>query len=172
MRRSFAAAIGAFLALPAIAGEFIVQGKPQVIDGDSLRIGAAEIRLYGIDAPEARQLCFLPLYDGQIAYKCGLIARVKLAKIIGEQSLSCQPLDRDRYGRLVAWCVLPDGEMDVAEVLVRQGWAIVLRDNEQIAPNRIERYAAAQAMAKEDRLGLWQTEFEIPARWRAERMGE
>ena len=32
-------------------------GSVQVVDGDSLRRGETDIRLYGIDAPEYRQSC-------------------------------------------------------------------------------------------------------------------
>jgi endonuclease YncB( thermonuclease family) len=34
-----------------------ITGNPHIIDGDSIRIGDTEIRLHGIDAPEAKQLC-------------------------------------------------------------------------------------------------------------------
>lgn len=186
--RLSAALLACAIAASAAAGEFpIVQGKPQVIDGDSLRIRCAhgeaqhgagencqnvELRLYGIDAPEWRQNCFYDLYNGQIAYRCGVIARAQLLKIIDVYALTCQPVDHDRYGRTVAWCALPDGETDIAELLVRRGWAIVTRDFEHLAPDRIARYAAAEALAREERIGLWQGEFTIPARWRAEHRSE
>ena len=35
-------------------------GIPRVIDGDTLNIRGARIRLHGIDAPESRQLCRPP----------------------------------------------------------------------------------------------------------------
>ena len=34
-----------------------ITGNPHVIDGDSIRIADVEMRLHGIDAPEATQLC-------------------------------------------------------------------------------------------------------------------
>ncbi len=34
-----------------------IVGPAQVIDGDSIRVAGIEIRLYGIDAPEFRQIC-------------------------------------------------------------------------------------------------------------------
>ncbi len=33
----------------------LLSGKPKVVDGDGLKLGAAVIRLHGIDAPELAQ---------------------------------------------------------------------------------------------------------------------
>ena len=41
---------------PKSTGE-IIAGRARVVDGDSLEIGAARIRLFGIDAPEGAQHC-------------------------------------------------------------------------------------------------------------------
>ena len=46
--------LAVFVALPAQAD---VTGSPRVIDGDTIWIGETKIRLYGIDAPKAKQLC-------------------------------------------------------------------------------------------------------------------
>jgi len=42
------------LAAPALASPALAQS---VVDGDTIRIGAARFRLWGIDAPEARHTC-------------------------------------------------------------------------------------------------------------------
>jgi endonuclease YncB( thermonuclease family) len=47
-------AVGAVLALLAIALPAMAQS---VVDGDTIRIGAAVFRLWGIDEPEAKQAC-------------------------------------------------------------------------------------------------------------------
>ena len=56
------------LASPVSAQDII--GTATVIDGDTLRIGATTIRLYGIDAPEKRQTCRSA--NGTV-WHCGLL---------------------------------------------------------------------------------------------------
>ena len=34
-----------------------IRGKPEIIDGDTIKINNQKIRLYGIDAPEKKQTC-------------------------------------------------------------------------------------------------------------------
>ena len=34
-----------------------INGKPQIIDGDTIHIKSNKIRLHGIDAPETKQTC-------------------------------------------------------------------------------------------------------------------
>jgi endonuclease YncB( thermonuclease family) len=57
-------AAGAVLAALAIASSAMAQS---VIDGDTIRIGAATFRLWGIDAPEAKQTCANGWQAGQTA---------------------------------------------------------------------------------------------------------
>ncbi len=38
----------------------IFEGIPRIIDGDSLEINNNKIRLFGIDAPERKQICKKP----------------------------------------------------------------------------------------------------------------
>ena len=53
-----------------------IEGKPEVIDGDTIKINNHKIRLYGIDAPEKKQTCkkiylsFL-IFNFQKSYECG-----------------------------------------------------------------------------------------------------
>ena len=49
--------------------------RVQVIDGDSLRIGARTVRLQGIDAVELHQPCRTPEGEG---WRCGIEARKAL----------------------------------------------------------------------------------------------
>ena len=87
MRLCFAALTAmALIANSANAAEFV--GMPRVVDGDTLTIGAARIRLQGIDAPETDQVCLNA--SGQ-QWTCGLEARDRLAAHIAG--------DIDVYGR-------------------------------------------------------------------------
>ena len=80
-----------------------------VVDGDTLETGNQKIRLWGIDAPEAKR-------PGGESAKRALIA------IIDGNPLTCEKVDVDRYGRTVARCDLPDGT-DIACALVASGHA-------------------------------------------------
>jgi len=50
--------LSTLLILPelSISGEKIISGKAQVIDGDTIKINDKKIRLFGIDAPEKKQI--------------------------------------------------------------------------------------------------------------------
>jgi endonuclease YncB( thermonuclease family) len=47
----------ALLTVPATAHTADLTGKPRIIDGDGIEMAGERIRLHGIDAPEANQLC-------------------------------------------------------------------------------------------------------------------
>lgn len=80
----------------------------RVIDGDTLRIGAATVRIAGIDAPEMKQ-------------PHGIEAHGALVLLCSRQPARARILAADRYGRLVAdvWCV----DTHVAADLVMRGHA-------------------------------------------------
>lgn len=56
--------------------------------------------LYGIDAPEARQVCQFR----EEPYPCGRRAAFMLAKRIGTQAVRCAEQGLDRRGRTLATC--------------------------------------------------------------------
>ena len=128
-----------------------VEGEADVIDGDSLRVGAMEMRLKGIDAPEMRQTC----YRGGKPYRCGEAARQALQAKVAGRTLACRIDGRDRYGRALARCRV-DGQ-DLGAWLVREGLAVGYRD-----------YERDEAAARARRAGLWAGEFQRPSLWRQE----
>ena len=98
-----------------------VAGRARVIDGDTIEVSSARIRLFGIDAPESAQRCLA----GSRRWSCGEQATRALAGRIDGRSVACEERDRDRYGRIVAVC--RHGGQDVNAWLVREGWAIAYR---------------------------------------------
>jgi endonuclease YncB( thermonuclease family) len=66
------------------------------IDGDTIRIGAERFRLWGIDAPEARQTCA----DG---WPAGQVASQALASLMQGRAVTCEPRPRPlwAHGRAV-----------------------------------------------------------------------
>ena len=145
-------AVGLTAAAPAE-----LTGFARVVDGDTFSLGAERVRLWGVDAPEGRQVC----QDGQgRSYACGDVARDELSRLIGGQAVRCEVRDRDPYGRAVSRCWV--GSTDLGAALVRAGWAVDYRAFSRGA------YGSAEADARQTRRGLWAGRFETPSSWRAE----
>ena len=143
---------------PAKGSLFEIAGPvtvTQVIDGDSLKSGKLRIRLFGIDAPEQKQLC--KQADGSI-WACGRAASAAMGDIVaGAARLRCELLYTDRYGRLVMRCFA--GETDIARALVAQGLAVAYRRYSEDYVDAEDRAAAAGR-------GMWQGPFDMPWDWR------
>lgn len=114
--RSWGAIAVCALALWALdVGAQELRGTARVIDGDTLAIGAARIRLFAIDAPERGQPCA----DGG---DCGARASAHLEALIADRPVTCAEEDIDRYGRVVATCFA--GDTDLNRAMVRAGQAL------------------------------------------------
>jgi endonuclease YncB( thermonuclease family) len=130
------------------------RGNVVVIDGDGLRIEGETIRLWGIDAPELRQTCWVR----DIETPCGEEARAALEVLVAGEDVTCVTVERDRYRRTVARCTA--GGRDLAAEMVRQGHAL------DFARYSGGFYAAAQAEARLRKRGVWAGEFLPPWEWR------
>lgn len=75
--------------------------------------------------------------------------------MIDQQTVDCEPVNTDRYGRTVARCRVAN-DLDLAGLMVELGMAF---DWPKYSEGR---YAGHQALAKESRLGLWEGSFELP----------
>ena len=146
--------------LPACASETVgpdLQGIASVIDGDTIEIHGARIRLNGIDAPESEQLC----QDARgTAWRCAQQAALALSDRIGRQVVSCQQTDTDRYGRVVADCFAGGDSLNCW--MVREGWAVAYRKYSTA-------FITAEDHARTGQRGIWQGHFDMPWDWRAER---
>src|SRR5205823_15056174 len=107
-------------------------------------------RLYGIDAPEFRQLCMRAGHP----WRCGRAAMRALAAITRGREVRCRPREKDRYGRTVALCFV--GDMDIGAAMVRAGQAVAYGA-----------YDSEEREARVARRGIWAGSFEQPATWRA-----
>ena len=113
-----------------------------VIDGDTIRMGDVSLRLWGIDSPEADQLCRSP--DNE-PYECGEPAREHLASLIGKELVVCgppvaengrdlppaeMPPLKETFGRPSVMChVRHDGKrIDIARAMAADGYAHVFED--------------------------------------------
>jgi endonuclease YncB( thermonuclease family) len=115
------------------------------------------IRIWGIDAPETRQICADANND---IVACGRQAREVMIGIIGTGTLSCEVKSLDKlYNRLVGLCTTGDGT-DIGRELVKRGYAY----NEV---HNLSYYKAERDYAESRRLGLWAgREFMDPKEWR------
>ncbi len=129
-----------------------VRGHPRLVDGDSFFMGADEVRLVGIDAPEGRQTC---TREGR-SWPCGEEARRQLSRLIAGRAIVCRAVERDQHGRLLGVCSA--GEQELNREMVESGLALAYG-----------KYEKEQAAARSARRGLWSGEFQRPREWRRQR---
>ncbi|MGE4070692.1 MAG: thermonuclease family protein [Lysobacterales bacterium] len=128
----------------------------RVIDGDTIDLDGTRYRLFGIDAPEKGQQCT----RNGAAYDCGEAAAEHLRFLIVGERVSCEHRSKDRWGRIVAVCLL--GDDDASRMMVRQGWAVAYTEY------AID-YVEDERFAMNNGLGMWAKEFQLPKEWRMRR---
>lgn len=110
-----------------------------IVDGDTadvrLQSGMIRVRLHAVDAPERDQ-------------PHGAASKQALSKLIYGKTIDVEPIEQDRYDRLVARLWL-DG-VDVNAELIKQGAAWVYRRYTDDAA-----YCAYEKAARELGRGLW-----------------
>ncbi|WP_206426884.1 thermonuclease family protein [Brevundimonas fluminis] len=126
-----------------------IVGVAGVVDGDGLRIDGARIRLHGVDAFESGQTCG--------AQACGRASTENLDRLTRGVEVRCEPLDVDRYGRVVARCVARG--VDVGAAQVEAGHALAYRRYSLD-------YVPHEDAARRARRGAWATGFTSPEEWR------
>jgi endonuclease YncB( thermonuclease family) len=134
-----------------------ISGRVQVVDAHTLRYeDGTEVDLLGaIDPPDLDQMARL----GDKLYPAGKEAAEFLRSLIGEKPVTCYiPTDRDdwahqkRYRQGKAFV----DEKCLNDELVRNGWAMAHHSG----------MAAWEAIARENKRGMWRGTFVFPERWR------
>lgn len=129
-------------------------GNAFVADGDTLTISGTRIRLVDIDAPELDQTCT----DAQGRdWPCGRQASAQLRERVRGRDITCKPQSRDKYGRSLSVCTLPD-KSDINAWMVQQGWAMT--------SGFANIYGTQEADARASKRGLWAGTFTPPREWR------
>jgi len=136
---------------PATAIEPPVAAQIRVIDADTVDIDGTRYRLFGIDAPEARQTC----RAWGRTWDCGAAATEALMSRAA--GMNCDGSETDRYGRVVGIC--SSGDEDLNAWLVANGWALAYR---QYA----EDYVSEEEQARSNRRGIHRGAFIDPWSWR------
>lgn len=148
-----AAAILILTAASAAAPTLAIEGRARAVDGDTIVVAGARVRLAGIDAPERRQQCCAPAG----VWSCGRIAAAALAALVDGRTVECVADGRDRWRRTVARCSA--GGVEINAAMVRGGWALAYRAFSA-------RYAGEEAAAFAAGAGIWGSSFIAPASWR------
>lgn len=129
-------------------------GNAEVIDGDTLDVAGARVRLYGIDAPEAEQTC----RRGGRDWACGADAGTALVSAIAGREVRCEEQDTDLYERIVGICRAGSENLNVW--MVENGWAVAYRQYGG------DVYDPEEIVARVAQRGIWASEFVMPWEWR------
>ncbi|MDA0238003.1 MAG: thermonuclease family protein [Proteobacteria bacterium] len=150
--------IGFCFEIPLSQSEVFRGEVVRIADGDTITVlingdRKIKVRFIGIDSPELDQ-------------PFGVKARDRLTQLIQGQSIICDCVKRDRYKRWV--CRVFFDDLDVNWALIRDGLAWWYRDYQQEqAPEDRVRYKEAEALAKQQRIGLWADDAYLPPwEWR------
>lgn len=131
-------------------------GKTSVIDGDSIKVGGKEVRLFGLDAPEYNQNCF---DEKNKEYACGQVSRDFLAELAQKKEVKCMYAEKDKYDRFLGKCFV--GEISINEELVKNGMAVIYNFTESD-----EKMDELEEAAKKQKLGIWRGAFQLPKEYR------
>ncbi|MFZ9181112.1 MAG: thermonuclease family protein [Rickettsiales bacterium] len=131
-------------------------GKAKVLDGDSIKVGNKEVRLFGLDAPEYKQKC---LDKDNLEYNCGINSRDFLQKLIAGKKVRCTYASKDKYDRFLGICYLE--KLSINAEIIKNGMAVIYNFTESS-----EEMNALENQAKASKIGIWQGSFELPKDYR------
>lgn len=138
--------------LLTLSGAVLADTPVRVLDGDTISIAGIKYRLWGIDAPEHRQVC-----GG--GWPAGDQATRFMRSLVEGHTVTCETMPgHDRYGRTIALC-RADG-VDIQAEMVKAGmaWAFVRYSRD---------YAQLEAKAVTDSLGIHAHHCDKAWDWRA-----
>jgi endonuclease YncB( thermonuclease family) len=131
-------------------------GKGFALDGDSIRVGKKEVRLFGLDAPEYKQQC---LDGNNKEYSCGIASHDFLTKLATGKKVECFYAEKDKYDRFLGKCFV--GDVSINEEIVKNGMAVIYNFTESS-----EKMDNLEKEAKNNKIGIWQGAFELPKDYR------
>jgi len=116
--------------------------NPAVLDGRTLTLDGVAVRLAGIEPPRAGEIC--RTLDGRNE-ACAVRTATQLELMVRWRSVTCRMPERPRRD-IATNCRI--GNTDIAQWLVRNGWARPAREDDP-------RFAQALTFARQQRAGLW-----------------
>jgi endonuclease YncB( thermonuclease family) len=129
----------------------------RVVDGDTLEVDGEKIRLYGIDAPEAGQLCAKP---GGGTWACGKAAIAFVERLVAIGGVRCDDRGLDDFGRTLAVCTAGGAELNRALVDAGLAWSFRRYAHD---------YDDAEDHAHAGGVGIWRADTEPAWQYRAYR---
>lgn len=140
MIRYHSAPLGALFAGLLVSGQLLLASPAaaadvQVIDGATLVVAGRTIRLWGIEAPSAEQVCTTT--TGR-SWPCGRRVRDQLRAAVQEDEVICQP-------KAPGFELCRIAGLDIGALLVKEGLAKARGDYQEI-----------EARARSARAGLWE----------------
>jgi micrococcal nuclease len=132
----------------SVGSGFTIRAKvTRIVDGDTLqaryRGRSDRVRLIGIDTPEAGKC-----YAAQATAAARKLASARIVHLVGDPSQA----RRDRYGRLLAYVLLPNRH-DLGRDLIRLGAGYVYVFDRTFS--KLGTYRAAEAAARDASVGVW-----------------
>ncbi len=115
----------------------------EIVDAGTLKAGSMVVRIAGLAAPSADRTC--RRLDG-LAVPCVSRAESYLELLVRGRAVACDRAGVAEDGVPLGRCRI--GEIDIAEQMVRQGWAEAA-DRDQPA------LVMAEAQARRQKLGIW-----------------
>ena len=125
-----------------------VATRVAVVDGQTLRVGDAVIRLQGVSAPPRGTAC---LRADNSRFDCGAAASEALARLLGGLSVTCRLYGRDSAGFAQGLCEAEGQEINRA--IVAAGWARARSETPGFAAAS---FGDAEGQARAASRGLWQ----------------
>lgn len=134
---------------PAMTGTLLAPAaEVAVVDGQTLRLGDAVVRLQGVAAPSRGTLCLRP---DNSRFDCGAEASAALARLLRGLAVSCRLFGRDTAGFVQGLCEA--GERDVNRLMVASGWA---RARSSAPGFAAASFTEEEEQARAAHRGLWQ----------------
>lgn len=144
--------------------EYGKRGTAQIFDGDTLDLEGVRIRLAGIDACELDQVAKLVTET----WPCGTLAKARLVELTAGADIRCIWSELDLYDRALAICDIYGTDLVLNKIMVQEGLAVGYRGSGEGTVSNPS-YEEIEALAKQNRRGLWKTEFEVPSEHRRKR---
>ena len=165
---------------PFASAEEFIHGKLRIIDGDTIVIKNQKIRLWGIDAPEMKQICkngFKKNYNCGIKSKKALeeVIEKKLTKAINmsasprkinpnDSLVICKTKGKDKYRRVLGICAVD--RLSLFHINNSLNAWMVSSGNAVAYKRYSKAFLKHEDEAKINKRGIWQGEFERPEQWR------
>lgn len=130
-----------------------ISGIPEVIDADILKFGAQRVILWGIDAPERPQQCWI----NGVVWGCYDAAKRRLELLAGRGEVTCVLTgEPDPFGRRHGVC--SSGGQDLNGEMVNSGLALAYEE-------QTDQYLLQMVEAITAGVGLWQVGVQFEEPW-------